>query len=281
MAALRNKKRNTSGTVAPRGGRFWFTAARAAAWALGIGLLAAGLGAAGYGLRLYFFTANTHFTLRHVQVNATGQLRTAHVIALLRDMGVEEGRSNVFSLDLRELREHLERQVLVERATVVRRLPNRLEVNIYERRPMARLHAGNEWLLDGGGHVLPPRVDPRAQALPRITGVRGVRQVKAGDTVTEETVLEALRFLHLIATRDDGHFYDVSVIQIDHALPALIVHLRARSTFRDNARIIVPLRRDMVPALDRLAAIVRERVRENFRTGFIDATYEVNVPVRP
>lgn len=232
------------------------------------------------GLRSVFFTSNPHFALQHIRVNATGRLRQNEVIDLLRSCNVIPGKSNLFTLELARIREQLEQNVLIDQATVVRRLPDTLLVSVYERQPVACLRCRPQRLLDDEGCILPPRQEAHALPLPEITGVKGTRGLRVGRRITDDLVLASLRFLHLTATRPDGRFYDVETIQLDYSAPALIVYLRPRGTFRTGARVILPTQ-GIPEAMDRLKVILSERTRERQSTSFINATYEINIPVKP
>jgi len=233
-----------------------------------------------YGAWRALFASNPHFALSDVVVNAVGRLPESEVLELLREYGVNVGESNIWELDLCEVRRRLEEHVLVDRATVARRLPGLLVVSIYERQPVAMLKSRSRRLLDDEGCVLPPRYDSGATSLPEIVGVRGVREMEPGSRVTDELVMAALKFLRLIATRPDGRFYDLQTVQVDYNSGTLRVHLKPRGTFRKGAEVRVPCK-DMETALDRMAVIVCEQMKESEKTGFIDATYKVNVPVKP
>jgi cell division septal protein FtsQ len=231
------------------------------------------------GLKSVFFTSNPHFVLQNIAVNATGRLRQKEVVALLRDGHVIPGESNIFNLDLQEIREQLELNVMIDQATVARRLPSTLLISVYERQPVACLRCRPQRLLDDEGCILPPRQGERLLPLPEITGVKGTRSLRVGRRITDDLVLASLRFIHLVATRPDGRFYDIETIQLDYSAPALIVFLRPRGTFRNGARVILPTQ-GITEAMDRLMVIINKRTRARQSTSFINATYEINVPVK-
>lgn len=254
---------------------------RVLAWILAPFLTVAVLAALVYGLRTAFFTANPRFVLRRIQVDASGNVQPTQVIGILKASGVRPHVSNLFALDPAALRRHLEAEVEVDRATVMRRLPDTLEVQIYERRPVAQLKVRPRQLLDADGWILPMRHDDRSRLLPEITGVRNPRSLKVGTQIRDEIARSALRFLMLIATRPDGQLYDIATVQLDYRHPSLIAHIRERdgSTFRRNARIVLPVD-GLEFALDTVSTIVRDRNKAGEKTSFIDATYK-NIPVKP
>ncbi len=233
-----------------------------------------------YGLWWVFLAANPHFTLADIRVNTTGRLVPEQVIENLADHGIEPGVTNLWQIDLGAARRHLEKHVLVDRTTVVRRLPGELVVNVYERQPVARLRSRPNRLIDMDGYILPPRHGDSRTVLPEITGVRGLREAATGQKTSDKKLLGALRFLQLTATRPDGHYYDVDTIQLDYSAGSLTVHLHPRGTFIRGARVVLPIE-NMESALDSLTAIVAGRTLNGKVTTFVDATYRVNVPVKP
>jgi hypothetical protein len=235
----------------------------------------------GIGLERVLFSANPCFVLRHIKVDVVGKTQAARVLDILRELQVVPHSTNIFAVDPALIRDRLEREVLVSRATVVRRLPGTLVVGIYERRPIAQFCRRGHLLLDDDGRLLPPQLDTQSLMLPIITGVGSAGTARTAGRVKDELVLGALQFLRLLATRPDGQqYYDVAVVQLDYSHPSLIVHLRERPPFRENAIIIVPVR-GMEAALDRAKRILKLRQEAGQETGFLDVTYDVNVPARP
>ncbi|HUY82164.1 MAG TPA: FtsQ-type POTRA domain-containing protein [Acidobacteriaceae bacterium] len=94
---------------------------------------------------------------------------------LLQVFGADIGR-NIFYVPLAERRAHLERIPWVERATVMRILPDELRVAIKERTPVAFVRIGNEVkLVDAAGVILdmsPAMMEARHYSFPVVTGIR-------------------------------------------------------------------------------------------------------------
>ncbi len=93
---------------------------------------------------------------------------------LLGVFGADMGR-NVFFVPLKERRDSLERLPWVEKATVMRLLPDQLRVSVVERTPVAFVRNGNEvGLVDRDGVLL--TMDPKTMAakhysFPVVTGI--------------------------------------------------------------------------------------------------------------
>jgi cell division septal protein FtsQ len=233
-----------------------------------------------YGLFRVFVTANPHFTLESIDIEATPTIDQKTVRDIVAEMGVREQETNLLTVDIEAVRERLEQEVVIDRATVVRRLPDTLVISLYERHPVAQLHCKPKRLIDDDGTILPWWQTGDAALLPEITGIRDPKQLKPGAKAEDEALLGALSFLRRIRSRPEGVLYDVAIIQLDYYLPSLRVHLRERDTFRNGAVIVIPVK-GMEAALDRLRDVVRLRSDANQTTSLIDATYERNLRVLP
>lgn len=253
---------------------------RAVFWAV-LGLAVAGL-LTGllFGLHHLLVSGNPYFVLRRISLQGNRSLTENAVRARLEGAGAVVGVSNLMTLRVRRLREALERDPLIARAELMRRVPDLLEVSVVERVPIAVVRSRPLYFIDGEGVVLPWRDISKERLLPAITAVRNAAKLTAGELAQDEALRGAVRFLRLLARRADGVSYDVEVIQLDYQLPSLQVHLRARGTFTAGAIVVVPVQ-GMEEALDRLRDIHRIRTASGKATTFVDVTYSRNVPVRP
>ena len=253
---------------------------RAVFWAL-LSLVAASLVAGlGFGLHRVLVSRNPYFTLRRISLQGSRSLTERVVRERLADAGAVVGTSNLMQLPVRRLREALERDPLIARAELVRRVPDLLEVSVVERVPVAVVRTRPPCFIDAESVVLPWRDLSKERLLPAITAVRNAARLTTGEQVQDEALRGAVRFLRLLARRADGVSYDVELVQLDYQLPSLQIHLRARGTFTDGAVIVVPVQ-GMDEALDRLRDIHRIRTASGKTTSFVDVTYRRNVPVRP
>lgn len=132
--------------------------------------------------------------------------------SVLEIFAADRGRS-VLRIPLAKRRAQVEQLPWVERATVRRALPNRIEVNVVERTPVAFLREGaNLFLVDGEGQILDrplegdfhfPVVTGISAAMPREERTQrmkmmadflgGIQQVRAGaqDSVSEIDLSDA------------------------------------------------------------------------------------------
>jgi len=271
-------KNGTSGQSHSLAGRLL---ARLMAPTLAALVLAAVVAGIGWGLHRSLLRANPFFTLRDIDVQTEGQgLTAAAILDILAEMGYRPDKTNIFEIDVRAIRERLEKAAVVETAWAHRVLPDRLVVGFAQRFPVARLRTRIPRFIDRSGHVLLPWEAEGFSLLPDIVGVREPESLRPGQKIQDEVLLGALEFLRRneeFAGRLECKAY---MIQLDyHPPPKLKVYVRRAGTFRENAQIVVPVH-NMRPALNRLAVIVRDRTGLGLPTGFVDVTYQENVPVR-
>jgi cell division protein FtsQ len=92
---------------------------------------------------------------------------------------LEEART-LLSFDSGAARQRIERLPWVERASIERIIPDRLEVRIVERAPFAVWHAeGRTFLIDRSGRVLTPIAPDAMPALRRLSGEGAPREAAA------------------------------------------------------------------------------------------------------
>ncbi|MFA4944033.1 MAG: FtsQ-type POTRA domain-containing protein [Lentisphaeria bacterium] len=236
-----------------------------------------------------FLSANPHFTVRNIEVRGEcGDAGRAEVAAALAALGIRKDVSNLFAIDPARLQRQLTAAaatgrasgpVMVAEAQVARRLPDTLEITVSERVPRARLATGA--LVDADGWILLPRRGEDPTRLPGIVAPEAAR-FPPGSRASGEAITPALDFLRLVATRPSGRSLDVWNVMLAPNRRCLVVILHAKGTFREGARLHLPLEpAEMDLALERVGGIALDRLAGQQPTGFIDATYKRNVPVRP
>lgn len=94
-----------------------------------------------------FLTTSPRFAVRKVEILTQGRADNEE---LARLAAVSPG-SNIFSLDLEEIRRRVERDPWVHDATVIRELPNRIQVTYRSQEPKAILGADSMYYLNSEG----------------------------------------------------------------------------------------------------------------------------------
>src|SRR4051812_40757154 len=167
-------------------------------------ILFAGLGVGAWvgtreGLRRLVWE-NPAFHLTDVRVKTDGTLTREQII---QAGGVIEG-SNIFTLDEKKVRAQLLALPQVDRVDVNRSIPHRVDIEVFERRPIAWLteDAGVDptasdraFLIDRRGWVMKPRKNQDYMPLPIISGVEVGNLVlgKKANTLQINSALELLR----------------------------------------------------------------------------------------
>lgn len=127
------------------------------------------------------FSRNDHFILRQVEIKG-GQWWQGKDRALLEALQMTIGQTNLFAVNLAELRSQLEAQPNLRAAAVARLLPDTLVIDLVERVPRAILYrAEGPWVVDDSATVIDQDqcVDP-GEPLPVITGFTPGLQLQSG-----------------------------------------------------------------------------------------------------
>ncbi len=96
-----------------------------------------------------FFAGNRHFILQHVEVKSSGWWDGKNKL-IAEKIGLTIGHDNIFSLNLRELRQQLLGRIAnIENISIVRVLPDTLCIQVVERIPRAFLtNNRSSWVVD-------------------------------------------------------------------------------------------------------------------------------------
>ena len=119
------------------------------------------------------FSQNPHFTLKHVFVSSPGYWN-GRSVSIIKKLGLKMGETNIFAVDLKELRETLkeDKAYSIENVEASRILPDTLKFEITERIPRALLYnRESNLIVDKNGILLNSKhcvnID---KDLPTITG---------------------------------------------------------------------------------------------------------------
>lgn len=221
------------------------------------------IGAGAVGAKL--FAQNSRFEIHRFDLHSTGRLTPAHLLAYA---GLQEGQ-NLFAVSMDAVRAKLEKQPLISRAEVQRRLPDTLIVNVEERIALARITpAGSMQLpIDREGHLMSP---PAAAHLPVITGI-AERGLSPGGVIRDASTVDALKLLDL---QDTTHLAEaVPIASVDVSDPTQIM-----VTLRNGGR--ASFGRDHLDRrLNRLAEMIRHGDESDQDLVFADLTVDRNEPV--
>ncbi len=187
---------------------------------------------------------NDHFTLNHILYETDGRLNRGESLAAA---GVREG-VNLLELDLVAVRERLEALPQVETAEVGKILPDRLEIRLSERRPIAwivchaaglRAHSpGSGILVDERGRLFQSRhLGPETVGLPSLE-VIDATGLAPGQNLEDPLARDALALLAGIFRRDDPTDPLIEAVSI---VNGYTLELRTRSGQRARLSTATPV----------------------------------------
>ena len=160
-------------------------------------------------------------------------------------LGGDIGR-NIFFIPLTERKAQLEKIPWVESASVMRFVPNRLQVEIHERRPIAFARLGSRiWLIDAGGTLMElPGAGKQKYSFPVIVGMNPgeplstrAARMRIYNQLVRELDSDGAHYSQDLSEVDISDQDDVKVLTNDSA-GAVLVHLGS-SDFLSRYKIYV------------------------------------------
>lgn len=160
------------------------------------------------------FTEGDSFRLQALEVEG---LRVLKGRDILEASGLQVG-DNIFAVDLEAVEERIEELAWVKRALVRRQPPDRLAIDIVERRRVAWIDLGEIYGVDAGGVLLPGepmvRESYRDLDLPVIGGLQcAVDSLHLGAVVPDSTLLLLLDWWQQASAADAEFCMNVSEIK--------------------------------------------------------------------
>lgn len=181
--------------------------------ALGESLSALALLAAGTFLSLLFIfvysslLSASYFEIREISVRGVKELTEKDVLALAKI----KPRSNILAVNTEAIAARIAANPWVKQIYIGRELPNRLVLDVRERKPVALIkEGGGFYLIDGGGYIFKKLSSGDEVDLAIITGVKIQPKEKPA------LFTEALKLLDMLAVSDQhGFLGTVSEVHVD------------------------------------------------------------------
>jgi cell division septal protein FtsQ len=251
--------------------------------ALCIALIVVGLSVAVYygaskaAARLFF--QNPDYDLAVLDVQTDGVLPQD---AILAAADLRKG-INIMKVDLERARARLSSLPEVEKVQVTRQLPNRVSIQINERKPIAWvaaehapalraevMAAKNSYLVDANGILIPPRrPSPQDAYLPIIRHYTG--PVAPGQEADGEEIHAALDLLHAQQDSLIGARYQIEEIDLGKPYGIIV-------TDRAGAQITLPFE-DMDKQLKRMDTVFQAVESRGQKVQTMNLLVQNNVPV--
>ena len=154
-----------------------------------------------------FIVYSPLFTLQRVKLQGNTYLTEADILTSGR---LQKGQP-LFQLETKEVTQNLLRDLRIETAVVRRRLPDTLEVELTERKPMATVACDYGYLdFDRQGKVIGCYKALRKMSIPLITGVK-MHDMYIGDDNHNPQVAKVLEFLSQLNEESLNSLSEVSI----------------------------------------------------------------------
>ena len=247
------------------------------AWTCRIFLAAAIVAGCVYGVRLglrHFLWENPEYNLAAVEINDDGPALTREII--MSTAGLKIGQ-NVFSFSLAKARDAVAALPQVDRVEMQRVLPNKVTVDLTERRPLAWIadgqtedaSASDKAFLIDAKHVLfkPKRPLPEYLRLPAIHGVP-MENFLSGDVMDKPEVTAAL---DLIVRNSDATRFQIQQIDVSKGYCMIAT---------DAKRVRVTFGLDKIDRqLERLSAVIERFSSPQQEVQTVNLLPEKNIPI--
>ena len=171
-------------------------------------LLLAVITAAG-GVTGWWFLTSPRFAVKGVDVWGAHLVSTDRILEAAQ---IPPGRS-VFLLDPRRIARQVEALPEVQRAEVIRELPNRVTVVVEERKPFTLVHAGRLHWIDESGHVLGREAQAVTPPTPVISGLSEAELLSVG-AAPNGKARDALRLIRALLRSGSALASEISEIDM-------------------------------------------------------------------
>lgn len=247
------------------------------AWLSVVFLFCGAIGGIVYGgreaVRRYFWQ-NPDYNLSEVEIHTDGPLTRDQI---LRATGIQEGK-NIYAISLSDARKGLMALPEVDRADIERIMPNKISIEIAERKPVAWVTGKDDsdpssdpgaFLIDRDGILLRMKGQvPAYYHLPVICGL-AVDNYEEGGTVDLPEVAAALKLIHL--TGENPARYQVRSINVSKGYCMIVTDER-------HARVTFPLN-DIESQLGRLDLLLTTVNASKREIQTVNLLVQRNVPV--
>ena len=152
------------------------------------------------------------FRVREVEVEGCGRISREAIRSLI----MIEGMPNLFTLSLEEIARRVEKHPWIDRVVLRKVFPNKVRVEIEERKPIAILQLEEFYYIDARGVIFSPARDGDGYNYPFLTGL--TRQAFEKDpAASKDLILKALEFLQIIESERPSPLEEVSEIHMSRS----------------------------------------------------------------
>ena len=153
-----------------------------------------------------------YFRVREVQVEGGQKIPKETLLSLT----AVEGMPNLFSVELKEVVKRLESHPWIEQVQVKKVFPNKILIQVEEKKPMAIIQLGELYYIDTKGEIFSPVGERDEYNYPYLTGL--TRQVLEKDPAEAKRMInKALEFLRVVHQEKIPPLEEISEVHMEKA----------------------------------------------------------------
>lgn len=161
--------------------------------------------------RLYLhLLEDPYFQVREIEVKGCRKLAEKTLLSFAKI----EGMPNLFTVRLREIAKRLETHPWIEQVKVRKVFPNKISIQIEERKPIAILQLGEPYYIDKKGVIFSPVGDKDEYNYPFLTGLTR-QNLEKDPMVTKSLIMKALEFLRIADKEKVSPLEEISEIHME------------------------------------------------------------------
>ncbi len=166
------------------------------------------------GHRFYLFLLEApFFRIREIKVEGCKKVSREELLGLLR----VEGMPNLFTLRLKEISRRLESHPWVEQVRIKKVFPDKIWIQVEERKPIAIVQLEEPYYIDAQGVIFSPVGDQDKYDYPFLTGLTH-QALKQDASTTQILIKKALEFLSLAEREKPSPLKEISEIHLEKTL---------------------------------------------------------------
>ncbi len=163
------------------------------------------------GHRFYLFLSeDPFFRIKEIEVEGCGKVSKEELLGLLR----VEGMPNLFTIRLKEISRRIESHPWVEEVRVKKVFPNKIWIQVKERKPIAIVQLEEPYYIDSKGVIFSPVGDKDSYDYPFLTGLTH-QALNQDPSVAQLLIKKALEFLNLAEREKKPPLKEISEIYLE------------------------------------------------------------------
>jgi cell division septal protein FtsQ len=183
-----------------------------------------------------------------------------------------DGNTSIFSLDMKEIAKNISKHPWVKKISVKKQFPNKLNIYVEERRPIAMVNLDNLYYIDEEGVIFKKLEKEDDSDFLVITGLSEDKAF-SDDMESKKNILGAISLINMLSQRETFSDKDVSEINLDESVGITLFTYNDAipikvGTFFSNKRF------------DGLERVLEELKKKSIRPERIDIDYDKRIVVK-